>query len=89
MQSTAQPSISELNRFIRQVDVYPVSAKQLQGLARRKKAPRRVVEFYRTFAPDRQFEDREDLAASSEQVEVMRQEESQMPQEDEQATEEF
>lgn len=87
--ATAQPTITELNRFIRQVSSFPVSAGQLQQIANRQGASRKVIEFYRTFAPDRQFKDRDELAASSEQVEMMRQAEAQTPKEEEKATEDY
>jgi hypothetical protein len=87
--ATAQPTITELNQFIRQVGSFPISARQLQLIARRKGASRKIVDFYRTFAPDRQFKDRDELSASSEQVEMMRQAEAQTPKEEEKATEDY
>ncbi len=85
--TVAQPTLTELNRFIRQVPAFPISASQLQRVARSEGASRKIIDFYRTFAPDRQFKDRDELAASSEQVGMMRQAEAQMPREEEIAPE--
>lgn len=87
--ATAQPTLTELNRFIRQVPSYPVSAGQLQQIARREGASRKIINFYRSFAPDRQFKDRDELTASSDVVEMMRQAEPQTPQEEEKAPEDY
>lgn len=85
----AQPSIDELNGFVNKVRTYPISARQLQQFARQTKAPKRIIDFYKNFLPDRVFADQEDLAASSEQVEMMRQAEAEMPKEEEKAPEEY
>jgi len=42
--ATAQPTITELNRFIRQVTSFPISARQVQEVARRQGASRKVVD---------------------------------------------
>jgi hypothetical protein len=86
---TAQPSIKDLNKFISMVNSFPLTAGQLPKLAKQKGASPKVIEFYKRFAPDTTFDNKEDLAACSEQVELMREEEAKMPQEEEKATEEF
>jgi hypothetical protein len=85
----SQPTMTELNRFIRQVTYFPISARQLDEMARRQGATRKIINFYRTFAPDRQFKDRDELSASSELVEMMRQAEVQTPKEEEVAPEDY
>jgi hypothetical protein len=79
---SAQPSLNQLDGFIARVRTYPVSAAQLLKLAREAKAPPQIVNFYRSFAPDRVFMDEEDLSGSSEQVDILRQERPEMPKED-------
>jgi hypothetical protein len=82
LSASAQPSLNQLDGFIDRVRSYPVSVAQLISLAREAKAPSQVINFYRSFAPDRVFTDKEDLAGSSEQVDILRQERPEMPKED-------
>lgn len=77
-----QVRLPELNSFISKVGKYPVSAHQLLKLADRINAPKVVTDFYKRFAPDRVFESREDLSGSSEIVELLREEEAEMPKEE-------
>lgn len=84
-----QPSISELTSFVAKVDSFPISAGQLISLARDKGASPRIVNFYKKFAAYRIFENKDDLATSSEQVDILRSEEHQMPKEEEKATDDF
>jgi hypothetical protein len=87
--ATALPSLSEISRFISKIDSFPVSAGQLIAKARDQEASPAIVNFYKKFAPYRVFEDKEDLAASSEQVDILRSEENKMPKEEEVAAEDF
>lgn len=87
--ATAQPSLSEISGFVSKVRTFPVSAGQLLQLARSSGASPKIVDFYKKFAPYRVFEDKDDLVASSEQVDILRSEESQMPKEEENAPEEY
>jgi hypothetical protein len=79
---SAQPSLNELDGFIDRVRSYPISAAQLLRLARDSKASNRIINFYRSFAPDRVFTDKDDLESSSEQVDILRQERPSMPHEE-------
>jgi len=82
------PSLSKLYSFIGNVRGYPISVHQLLGLAREKQVSKEVTEFYGAFDPDRTFKDRDDLTAATEQVEIMREESQDMPQEEFTASEE-
>lgn len=73
------PSLEQLNSFIAKVDAYPVSVKQLLSLAGDIKAPKPVIDFYKTFGLNQIFSDKDDLACRSEQVDIMRREEQEMP----------
>ena len=86
---TVQPSLKSLDSFIAKVQSFPISARQLLDYAAKSRAPREVVDFYKTFAPDRIFEDKDDLECSSEQVDLMRKEGSGMPLEEERSPEEY
>ena len=78
----ARPALSELYDFINRVDRYPVSANQLVELARRLRAPKPIIDFYRSFGRGQVFSDEEDLTSRSEQVDLMRQAERDMPRDD-------
>lgn len=84
-----KPPLNDLYRLINQVDDYPVSVRQLLKLARQLNAPRSVIEFYKSFQPDQVFSDEEDLTSRSEQVDLMRREEGEMPPEIERGPEDF
>lgn len=73
------PSISQLYDLIDAVPRYPVSAAELTLLAKRKGADHTVVDFYRAFPPNIYFDDAEDLAVRSEQVEILNYEHDQQP----------
>jgi hypothetical protein len=85
----AQPSLTQLNRLIKKVPSYPISVSDLLHLAKASKQPKEVLDFYKTFNRDQVFENPDDLQGRSEQVEVMRQEEKEMPKEWEVAPEEY
>jgi len=78
-----------LNSFIARVSSFPLSARQLVEYAASVRAPKEVIEFYKKFTPDRIFEDKEDLSASTEQVDILRREEPGMPREEERSPEEY
>jgi hypothetical protein len=86
---TARPPFSQLLRLIEKVPHYPISNRQLIIFARRNKAPTKVVDFYRTISDDRMYEDKDDLIGTSEQIDIMRQEEADMPAEIERGPEEY
>lgn len=77
----SRPVLPDIDRFISEVDAYPVSVDELIELARKIKAPRPIIEFYRSFGRQLLFNDKDDLLSRSEQVGLMRQEEREMPQE--------
>ena len=87
--SIMQSSLSELYGLIAKVRAYPVSVDQLIKLARDNDAPGEVINFYQTFDPDQVFKDQDDLTSRSEQVEIMREESQEMPQEEERSPEEY
>lgn len=84
-----QPSLAQLYGLIKQVPAYPISVSGLLDLAKASKQPKEVLDFYKTFRPDQVFSDPDDLQGRSEQVEMMRQEEKDMPRELETAPEEY
>jgi len=83
----AQPSLNELYGFINKVPRYPLSIQRLLKLAADTGASKEVVNFYRIFAKDQVFDNEDDLAGRTEQIQIMRREE--MPIEAEVAPEEF
>jgi len=84
-----QPSLTQLNRLINQVSAYPVSVSDLLDLAKASRQPKEVVDFYKTFNRNQVFYSPDELQGRSEQVEMMRQEEKDMPKELEMAPEEY
>jgi hypothetical protein len=76
-----RPPLTDLYKLIDKVPNYPVSNRQLVDFATAVKAPKQVVDFYRTFNDSRVYKNRDELAEVSEQVDIMRQEEAEMPQE--------
>jgi len=85
----AQPSLTQLNRLIRLVPAYPITISRLLDIARSSNQPKEVVNFYENFNHDQIFATSDDLQNRSEQVELMRQEEKNMPRELETAPEEY
>jgi hypothetical protein len=66
---------------------FPITVKHLVELARRKNAADAAVDFYRSFPDDGIFEDKDDLLARTESVEILRhqsapREEMRAPEED-------
>lgn len=84
-----KPPLGDLYNFIDKVHSYPVSAGQLLQLARRSRAPKPVIDFYKTFHGDQIFKDEDDLTSRSEQVDLMRREEDEMPPEIERGPEDY
>jgi hypothetical protein len=84
-----QPSITQLNRLIRLVPAYPITVSRLLDIARSSRQPKEVVSFYENFRHDQVFDSSDDLESRSEQVEIMRQSEKDMPKEWEVAPEEY
>ena len=74
-----RPALTDLYRFISKIDNYPVSVDELLEKARRLKAPRPVVDFYKSFGRHQVFDDQDDLLNRSEQVGIMRRDERDMP----------
>lgn len=70
-----QPRLSDIEALIAQVPQFPYSVKQLIKLAREEHFPEEVIGFYKSFPSDEVFENSEDLATRTEQVEMMRDEE--------------
>lgn len=74
-----QPRLSDIEALITRVPQFPYSVKQLIKLAREEHFPEEVISFYKSFPSDEVFEDFEDLATRTEQVEMMRDEEVGQP----------
>lgn len=70
-----QPRLADIEALIKRVPHFPFSIKQLVELAREEHFTEEVVRFYKSFPPDEVFEDPEDLATRTEQVEMMQHEE--------------
>ena len=68
---STHPSISRLHELIDQVPSYPISAGQLVQLAKRRRFPSEVIDFYRPFRSDQLFYSRDHLEAQTEVVELM------------------
>lgn len=73
------PTLSQIYDLIEAVPHYPVTAGELVRLAKRKGADQRVIDFYRSFLPDVRFDSADDLAARSEALEIMKEEEINQP----------
>jgi hypothetical protein len=86
---SVKPNLNELYRLIDKVPKFPVSKLQLVNLAKRRHAPKEVIDFYSSFGTDYVFETKDDLTARTEQVDLMRQEEAKMPREEEVAAEDY
>jgi hypothetical protein len=84
-----QPSITQLNRLIRLVPAYPITISRLLDIAKSTRQPKEVVNFYENFDHDQVFDNSDDLQGRSEQVEIMRESEKDMPREWEFAPEEY
>ena len=67
-----QPLLTDLRGVIDAVPRFPITVKQLVELARRKKVPNAAVDFYKSFPKDGVFEDKDDLLARTESVEILR-----------------
>jgi hypothetical protein len=84
-----RPPLNQLMKLIEKVPDYPISNRQLVTFARRNKAPAEVVDFYRTISDDRIYESKDELAGVSEQIDIMRHDEADMPAEIERGPEEY
>jgi hypothetical protein len=84
----AQPSAAQLNSLIRKVPAFPISLSGLLDFARKNKQPKEILEFYANWR-DQVFDSPDELRERTVQVEMMRQEEKEMPPEQMVATEEY
>lgn len=66
------PSLTDLHSLITKVPGFPITVKQLVELAKKKTAPKAVVDFYKAFPEDEIFEDKDDLISRTESVEILR-----------------
>jgi hypothetical protein len=71
--------MNQLYRLIDRVPRYPLSIQRLLKFARDSGAPDEVVNFYKSFANDQVFDSKDDLAGRTEQLEIMRHDETEMP----------
>lgn len=70
------PKLSDLLQLIKNVPTYPVSADELVDIAKENHAAPEVVDFYKDFHGGLTFHDQDELVATSEQLKLMRQEDS-------------
>lgn len=85
----ARPPLNDLYDFIGKIRAYPVSIEKVQTAARRLGATDEVISFYDSFTPRMTFRNKDELLSCSEQVDVMRAERSDMPEEVERSPEEY
>jgi hypothetical protein len=85
----ANPALEDLYALIGKIRSYPVSIEKIVDTARRLGAPQDVIEFYASFRPRLTFHDKDELLGCSEQVDIMRAERSDMPDEEERSPEEY
>jgi hypothetical protein len=83
------PPLNDLHRLIDKIQGFPISNGQVIELAKKKRAPKEVVDFYQSINDSRIYDDKDDLIAVSEQIDLMRQEEADMPAEIERGPEEY
>jgi hypothetical protein len=69
-----QAKLTDIRDLINQVPSYPISVKRLLDLAGRKRVDREVISFYRAFPDNVVFEDKDDLDAKTEAVQLMQSE---------------
>lgn len=67
-----EPTLTDLHRLINQVNSYPVAVNQLVNLALSKHASKPVIDFYKSFPEDEIFADKDDLLATTDNVEMLR-----------------
>lgn len=84
-----KPPLQDLYQLIDKVPKYPVSNRQLVNLASKTKAPKEVVDFYKTLDSGRVYRNRDELEQISEQIDLLRQQEADTPQEIERGPEEY
>jgi hypothetical protein len=84
-----RPPLDDLYDFIGKIRSYPISIEKLQDSARRLGATDEVISFYDSFTPRMTFRNKDELLGCSEQVDVMRAERSDMPEEVERSPEEY
>jgi hypothetical protein len=84
-----RPRLNDLQELIDKVPEYPVNNPALVEFAAKIKAPKKVVDFYRSFSDQQVYQTKDELASISEQVDLMRQEEADMPREIERGPEEY
>jgi hypothetical protein len=66
-----EPTLTDLHELIEIVPKYPITVRQLTNLTAQKHSPKAVIDFYKTFPQDEIFEDKDDLIARTENVEIM------------------
>lgn len=86
---TIKPPLDDLYKLIDKVPRYPLNNRQLVEFASKIRAPKEVINFYRTFNEARVYEDRNELMTLSEQIDLLRREEAEMPPEIERGPEDF
>lgn len=65
------PSLTDLHTLITKVPGFPITVKQLVELAKKKRTPKAVVDFYKAFPEDEIFEDNDDLLSRTENLEIL------------------
>jgi hypothetical protein len=70
----SQPKLTDLQKLISQIPKYPISVHRLIELASRKRVRPEVINFYREFPDDEIFNNKDDIEARTEQVEILQHE---------------
>jgi hypothetical protein len=65
------PQLADLHKLIDEVPRYPISARRLRVVARRKNFSPEVIYFYKRFSPDVVFKNKDDITARTELVEIL------------------
>jgi hypothetical protein len=86
---TIRPALTDLYKLIDKVPRYPITSRELTELAAKYRSPKEVVDFYRTFDNNHVYTSKEELAAISEQVDMIRHQEADMPPEIERGPEDY
>jgi hypothetical protein len=66
-----QPTLTDLHGLIDEVPSYPVSVRNLIDIAIQRRFPKPVIDFYKLFPDDENFNDKDDLLSTTESVEML------------------
>ena len=69
-----QVKLTDIHSLIKHVPSYPISVARLLELARKRRVNTEVISFYKAFPENVVFEDKDDLDAKTEAVQIMQSE---------------